>query len=313
MPISVWITFTVIVLALLAVDLGLFHRKSHTVGFKEALTWTLVWVTLSCLFGAWIWSGDGVGHGSEFGKAFFTGYLIELSLSADNVFVFALLFNYFAVPLTYQHKVLFWGIISAIVLRFIMIVTGAALIEKFNWIIYLFAAFLIFTGIKMFFSSETQVDPEKNPVVRWFRKIVPGTDDYRDDKFFVIENGKRLATPLLTVLFCVEITDVIFAVDSIPAIFAVTRDPFIVFTSNICAILGLRSLYFLLAGVMDRFIYLKPGLAIILTYVGVKMSLSHSKYKIDSTISLLVVASILLIAILASLWKTRGQTPANGT
>lgn len=244
-------------------------------------------------------------QGQAKGIEFFTGYLIELSLSADNVFVFALIFGYFAVPATYQHKVLFWGILSAIVLRLIMILAGAVLIKEFAWIIYFFAGFLILTAIKMLLSGDEEVHPERNPIVRWFRRVVPGTSDYHGDRFWVREHGKLLATPLLVVLICVEVSDVIFAVDSIPAIFAVTEDPFIVFTSNICAILGLRSLYFVLAGVMDRFIYLKTGLALVLGFVGVKMLLSHTEWKIDSLISLAVVALILAGSVVASLWATR--------
>lgn len=303
MSIFVWISFILIVLVLLAVDLGLFHRKSHQVGFREALSWTGVWVLLSCVFGGWVSQNMGNAKAIEF----FTGYLIELSLSADNVFVFALLFNFFAVPPTYQHKVLFWGILSALVLRLIMILLGATLIANFAWIIYIFAAFLIFTSLKMLFGKDEEMHPEANPIIRWFKRIIPTTHDYHGDRFFVKIDGVRLATPLLVVLFCVEISDVIFAVDSIPAIFAVTTDPFIVFTSNVCAILGLRSLYFVLAGVMDRFIYLKAGLALVLGFVGIKMLLAHTAYKIDSIVSLVVVAVILASAIGASLWRTRGN------
>lgn len=301
MPVIAWLSFVAVVIVLLAIDLGLFHRKSHTVSVKEAFGWTMVWVTLSSIFGIWLWNDQGSAKGIEF----FTGYLIELSLSADNVFVFALIFGYFAVPAAFQHKVLFWGILSAIVLRLIMILAGAVLIQEFTWIIYFFAAFLIFTAIKMLVSNDEEIHPERNPVVRWFRKVVPTTPDFRGDRFLVREHGKLLATPLLVVLVCVEISDVIFAVDSIPAIFAVTRDPFIVFTSNICAILGLRSLYFVLAGVMDRFIYLKTGLALVLGFVGVKMILSHTAWKIDSIVSLCVVALILAGSVVASLWATR--------
>jgi len=243
------------------------------------------------------------------GKAveFFTGYLIELSLSADNVFVFALIFTYFAVPKEYQHKILFWGILSALVLRFIMIMAGAALIHQFTWIIYVFGAFLILTAIKMLLDKGAEIHPEANPVVRWFRRVVPTTKDYVGDHFFTKVDGRWLATPMLVVLFCVEISDVIFAVDSIPAIFAVTADPFIVFTSNVCAILGLRSLYFVLAGVMDRFVYLKQGLGLVLGFVGVKMLLSHTPWKIDSLVSLVVVAAILASSVIFSLIKTRGH------
>lgn len=309
MPVSAWFIFTGIILVLLAIDLGLFHRKSHQVSFREALGWTVVWVILSCVFGGWVWSAHGQAKAVEF----FTGYLIELSLSADNVFVFALVFNYFAVPQAYQHKVLFWGILSALVLRFIMIMAGAALIINFAWIIYVFAAFLIITAIKMLVSNDEEVHPENNPVVRWFKKAVPTTSAYEGDRFIVKRGGMWMATPLLVVLVCVEVSDVIFAVDSIPAIFAVTQDPFIVFTSNVCAILGLRSLYFVLAGVMNRFIYLKTGLALVLGFVGIKMLLSHTPYKIDSLVSLSVVALILAGSVVASLWATRNGLPQGET
>jgi tellurite resistance protein TerC len=309
MPVSAWFIFTGIILVLLAIDLGLFHRKSHKVSFREALGWTVVWVILSCAFGGWVWSAHGQAKAVEF----FTGYLIELSLSADNVFVFALVFNYFAVPQAYQHKVLFWGILSALVLRFIMIMAGAALIINFAWIIYVFAAFLIITAIKMLVSNDEEVHPENNPVVRWFKKAVPTTTNYEGDRFLVKRGGLWMATPLLVVLVCVEVSDVIFAVDSIPAIFAVTQDPFIVFTSNVCAILGLRSLYFVLAGVMNRFIYLKTGLALVLGFVGVKMLLSHTPYKIDSLLSLGVVALILAGSVVVSLWATRNNPPETET
>jgi tellurite resistance protein TerC len=301
MPTSAWFIFTAVVLVLLALDLGVFHRKSHQVSFREAMGWTIVWVILSTAFGGWIWNAYGSAKAIEF----FTGYLIELSLSADNVFVFALVFTFFAVPQSYQHKVLFWGILSALVLRFIMIMAGAALIINFAWIIYVFAAFLIITAIKMLVSKDEEIHPENNPVVRLFKRLVPTTTAYEGDRFIVKRGGLWMATPLLVVLVCVEVSDVIFAVDSIPAIFAVTKDPFIVFTSNVCAILGLRSLYFVLAGVMNRFIYLKTGLALVLGFVGVKMLLSHTPYKIDSLVSLGVVALILAGAVGASLWATR--------
>ncbi len=298
-----WSVFILAVFLLLAVDLGLFHRKSHQLGFREALAWTGLWVTLSCLFGGWIWHSQG----SEKAVEFFTGYLIEISLSADNVFIFALIFSSFAVPAQYQHKVLFWGIISALVLRLGMILAGAALLAAFHWIIYVFALLLIATAVKMLIDKPSELHPEAHPLVRWFRRVIPCVHDYEGDRFLVKRGNSWLATPLLVVLFCVEISDVIFAVDSIPAIFAVTEDPFIVFTSNVCAILGLRSLYFVLAGVMDRFIYLKTGLAFVLAFVGGKMLLSHSEWKIDSLHSLGVIGTILAVAVLASLWRTRNH------
>jgi tellurite resistance protein TerC len=292
-----WIGFNLFVLLMLALDLGVFHRKAHAVTFKESMAWTVVWITLAMLFNLGVWHYGG----SEKGIQFLTGYVIEKSLSVDNVFVFALLFSYFSVPAKYQHKVLFWGILGALVMRAIMIAVGAALITKFIWIIYVFGAFLIITGLKMIFKKEEEFHPESNPVVRWFKKLMPVTSDYREDKFFVRENGIRHATPLFVVLLLVEVSDVIFAVDSIPAIFAVTKDPFIVYTSNVFAILGLRSLYFALAGVMDKFHYLKLGLGVVLTFVGVKMLLGHTEWKIDTHLSLGVIVLILAGSVVASL------------
>jgi tellurite resistance protein TerC len=292
-----WIGFNAFVLLMLALDLGVFHRKAHVVTFKESIAWTVAWVTLALVFNL------GIAHymGNEKGLEFFTGYVIEKSLSVDNVFVFALLFSYFAVPPIYQHKVLFWGILGALVMRAIMIFLGAALIAKFAWIIYVFGAFLILTGIKMIVKREEEIHPERNPLVRWFKKLMPVTNDYRGDRFFVKENGIRMATPLFVVLLLVEFSDLIFAVDSIPAIFAVTKDPFIVYTSNVFAILGLRSLYFALAGVLDKFHYLKIGLGVVLSFVGVKMLLAHSPWKIDTHISLGVIVVVLAASVVASL------------
>jgi len=296
-----WIGFNVFVLAMLALDLGVFHRKAHVVSFKESITWTVVWVVLALLFNGGVWHF----YGSQKALEFFTGYLIEKSLSVDNVFVFALLFSYFAVPPKYQHKVLFWGILGALIMRAIMIAAGAVLIAKFTWIIYVFGAFLILTGIKMVVKREEEIHPESNPVVRWFKKLMPVTADYREDRFFVKEGGRRRATPLFVVLLLVEFSDLIFAVDSITAIFAVTTDPFIVYTSNVFAILGLRSLYFALAGVMDKFHYLKIGLGVVLSFVGVKMILAHTAWKIDTLVSLGIVVLILSIAIVASLLRPK--------
>jgi tellurite resistance protein TerC len=292
-----WIGFNAFVLLMLALDLGVFHRKAHVVTFKESIAWTVAWITLALVFNL------GIAHymGNEKGLEFFTGYVIEKSLSVDNVFVFALLFSYFAVPPIYQHKVLFWGILGALVMRAIMIFLGAALIAKFAWIIYVFGAFLILTGIKMIVKREEEIHPERNPLVRWFKKLMPVTNDYRGDRFFVKENGVRMATPLFVVLLLVEFSDLIFAVDSIPAIFAVTKDPFIVYTSNVFAILGLRSLYFALAGVLDKFHYLKIGLGVVLSFVGVKMLLAHSTWKIDTHVSLGVIVVVLAASVVASL------------
>ena len=294
-----WIGFNGFVLAMLVLDLGVFHRQAHVVSFKESIAWTVVWVALALAFNAGVWHFAGSTKALEF----FTGYLIEKSLSVDNVFVFALLFSYFAVSPVYQHKVLFWGILGALVMRAIMIALGAALIAKFAWIIYVFGVFLILTGIKMIVKREGEIHPERNPVVRWFKKLMPVTPDYRGDRFFVRENGLRMATPLFVVLLLVEISDLIFAVDSIPAIFAVTTDPFIVYTSNVFAMLGLRSLYFALAGIMGKFHYLKIGLGVVLSFVGVKMLLAHSPWKIDTLVSLGVIVAILAASIVWSLLR----------
>lgn len=292
-----WIGFNLFVLAMLALDLGVFHKKCHVVTFKESMTWTVVWIGLAMVFNLWIWNHFGPQKGLEF----FTGYIIEKSLSVDNVFVFALLFSYFKVPALYQHKVLFWGVLGALVMRAGMIVLGAALLTKFAWIIYVFGAFLILTGLKMIFKKEEEIHPENNPVVRWFKRLMPVTPDYRGDRFFVRDNGVLMATPLFVVLILVEISDLIFAVDSIPAIFAVTHDPFIVYTSNVFAILGLRSLYFALAGVMDKFHYLKVGLGVVLTFVGVKMLLGHTPWKIDTSLSLGVIIGVLALSVIGSI------------
>ena len=296
-----WVGFNVFVLVMLALDLGVFHRKAHVVSFKESITWTVVWVTLALLFNAGVWHF----YGSQKALEFLTGYLIEKSLSVDNVFVFVLLFSYFAVPAKYQHKVLFWGILGALIMRAIMIFLGAALIAKFTWVIYVFGGFLILTGIKMVVKREEEIHPERNPVVKWFKRLMPVTSDYRGDKFFVREGGVRAATPLFVVLLLVEVSDLIFAVDSIPAIFAVTTDPFIVYTSNVFAILGLRSLYFALAGVMDKFHYLKIGLGVVLAFVGVKMLLAHTAWKIPTLLALGVVVLILAASVVVSLLRPR--------
>ena len=301
-----WIGFNAFVLFMLALDLGVFHRKAHIVSLKESLSWTAVWVVMAMIFNFGIWHYMGGDKALEF----FTGYVIEKSLSVDNVFVFALLFSYFAVPQLYQHKVLFWGILGALIMRAAMIALGAKLISEFAWVIYIFGAFLILTGIKMIVKREEEIHPEKNPVVRLFKRLMPVTPAFRGDKFFVRENGVRMATPLFVVLLLVEFTDLIFAVDSIPAIFAVTKDPFIVYTSNVFAILGLRSLYFALAGVMDKFHYLKIGLGVVLSFVGVKMLLGHTPWKIDTLVSLGVIIGILTISVIASLLRPKKEEPA---
>jgi tellurite resistance protein TerC len=296
----VWGGFVLFILAMLAIDLGIFHRKSHTISIKEAGIWTVVWITLAALFGFGLW----LRNGSDQALAFAAGYVIEYSLSMDNIFVFVLIFTYFAVPATYQHRVLFWGIIGALLMRGAMIAAGAALIKEFHWILYFFGAFLVFTGIRMAFHDNEEIHPEQNPLIRLFRRIMPVTSDYQGDRFFVREVGILMATPLFLVLLMVESTDLIFAVDSIPAIFAVTQDPFIVFTSNVFAILGLRSLYFILAGAVNQFHYLKFGLAIVLTFVGAKM-LASEWYKLPTALSLLIIVLILGAAVVASLIRAR--------
>ena len=300
-----WTGFTAFVLAMLALDLGVFHRKSHEVGFREALTWSVVWVSLALIF------NYGVYHfyGPERGLEFLTGYLIEKALSVDNIFVFLMLFSYFSVPAAYQHRVLFWGILGALVMRAIFIALGAALLAKFHWVIYIFGALLVVTGIKMLRTGGSHdIHPERNPVYRLFRRFVPAVDSYRADRFIVREGGRWVATPLMAVLVAVEATDLVFAVDSIPAIFAVTSDPFIVYTSNIFAILGLRAMFFLLAGVMDKFQYLKVGLALVLTFVGTKMLLTEI-YKIPIGASLGVVAALIAGSVIASLLKPSVRHP----
>jgi tellurite resistance protein TerC len=291
-----WAVFVGIVLTLLALDLGVFHRKSHEVHFREALTWTGVWIGTALLFnlGVYIWMGP------QPALEFLTGYLIEYSLSVDNVFVFALIFSYFAVPAAYRHRVLFWGILGALVFRAIFIAGGIALMERFHWLVYVFGAFLIVTGIRMALEKDKEIHPERNPVIRLFKRLMPVTDRYDGDRFFTVQNAKRVATPLFVALLVVEVSDLIFAVDSIPAILAITRDPFIVYTSNVFAILGLRSLYFALAGIMKLFHHLHYGLAVILSFVGVKLMLS-GVFKIPTGISLGIVFGVLALSVIASL------------
>lgn len=305
-----WIAFNLFVLAMLALDLGVFHRKSHAVSSKEALIWSIVWISLSLVFNAVIYlywdrmMPNSDYTNSEAGLAFLTGYLIEKALSVDNIFVFILIFSFFRVPAAYQHRVLFWGILGALVMRGVMIFAGVVLLKQFHWVIYVFGAFLIFTGIRMALQKGEEVHPDQNPVVKFFRKLMPVTQNFEKDKFFIRRAGTLMATPLFIVLLIVESTDLVFAVDSIPAIFAVTQEPFIVYTSNIFAILGLRALYFLLANVMDKFQYLKLGLSAVLIFVGVKMVIVDF-YKIPIGVSLGVIAGILAISILASLWRIR--------
>ncbi len=295
-PIMFWILFNAFVLLMLALDLGVFHRKSHEVSVKEALTWTVIWIFLAMIFNTVLYFWRGQQQALEF----FTGYLVEKALSVDNIFVFIMIFTYFQVPTKYQHKILFWGIIGALIMRVIFIFAGVALLEKFHFTIYLFGALLIFTGYKMFNHSNTKIDPDKNPVLRFFKKFMPVTPTLHEDKFFTKIDGKRYATPLFLVLILIETTDLIFAVDSIPAILAITQDQFIVYTSNVFAILGLRSLYFALAGVVHRFWLLSYGLAIVLIFVGIKMLLIDF-YKIPIELSLLFIASVIAGSVFFSL------------
>ena len=291
----VWLCFIGFVLLMLALDLGVFHRKSHEVKVKEALIWSAVWISLALTFNYGIY----VFMGKEKAVEFLTGYVIEKSLSIDNLFVFIMLFTYFNVDTKYQHKVLFWGILGALIMRAIFIFAGVAIINKFHWIIYIFGALLIFTGIKMIFHKDENIEPDKNPLVRLFKKFFPVTKEAHGSKFFVKLNNRTFATPLFIVLLMVEFTDLIFAVDSIPAILAITNDTFIVFTSNVFAILGLRSLYFALAGITKYFYYLKYGLSAILVFVGIKMTIVDL-YKIPIVYSLLTITGILIVSVIIS-------------
>jgi tellurite resistance protein TerC len=295
-PIIFWILFNAFVLLMLAMDLGVFHRKSHEVSIREALTWTFVWIFLALVFNTIIY----FWRGPQLAMEFFTGYLIEKALSIDNIFVFIMVFSYFQIPSKYQHKILFWGILGALVMRVVFIFAGVALIEKFHFTIYIFGALLIFTGYKMFYHSDAKIEPDKNPIIRFFKKLMPVTPHLHGSNFFVKLNGKRLATPLFLVLILIETTDLIFAVDSIPAILAITQDQFIVFTSNVFAILGLRSLYFALAGVVHRFWLLNYGLALVLIFVGLKMLLIDL-YKIPIEWSLIFIATIIATSVFFSL------------
>ncbi len=293
-----WIAFALFVLAMLALDLGVFHRRAHVIELREALGWSAFWIVLAALFnvGVYFWFGTTAA------LEFLTGYLIEKSLSMDNIFVFVLIFTYFRVPPLYQHKVLFWGILGALIMRFIFVLAGVTLIQKFHWMIYVFGALLIVTGARMAREKEKEIHPERNPVIRLARRLIPITRDYVDGRFFIRKMGRTLATPLFIVVLVVETTDLVFAVDSIPAILAITHDPFIVYTSNVFAILGLRALYFALAGLMRIFHYLHYGLSAILVFVGVKMLISDL-YKIPIGIALGVVAGILAASVLLSILR----------
>ena len=297
---AVWIGFSALVVGLLVLDLGVLNRKSHVLSFREALSWSTGLVTLALLFGVFLW----VREGTQTALEYYTGYIIELSLSVDNLFVFLLIFQYFAVPAELQPRILKWGILGALVMRAIMIALGALLLQQFTWIIYLFGGILIVTGIRMFRGSGDRIEPDRNPLVRLVRRFVPMVDGYVGQKFIVRGIRGWTATPLLLVLLLVEWSDLVFAIDSIPAIFAVTRDPFIVYSSNVFAILGLRALFFVLAGMMDRFEYLKPGVAAILVFVGFKM-LFNGLFHMPTVVSLAVIVGSLGGSVVLSMRKTR--------
>jgi tellurite resistance protein TerC len=299
-----WSGFSLFVMGMLALDLGVFHRKSHTVSVKEALTWTAVWIALSMLFNLFVY----YYFGKEKALEFFTAYLVEKSLSIDNIFVMIMIFSYFSVPASYQHKVLFWGIFGALVMRVIFIFAGIELIHKFHWLIYLFGGFLVVTGVRMVIGEDKPIEPDKNPLVKLVRRIFPVTESFEADNFFVKREHRTWATPLFIVVVLIEGTDLIFAVDSIPAIIAISDDVFIVYTSNVFAILGLRSLYFALAGIEKYFMYLKYGLAAILIFVGIKMCITDF-YKIPVEISLIVICFLLAISMIASVLVKKGSEP----
>lgn len=293
-----WGAFLAGVVVLLALDLGVIHRAARVESLRQALLWSVAWVVVSVAFGIWVY----LRLGRQAGLEFFAGYLIEKALSVDNIFVFVLIFSYFAVPAKLHHKVLFWGILGALAMRAGFIVAGTALIRAFHWVIYVFGALLVFSGFKILTQGDKKVEPQRNPLVRWLRRFLPMSRDYAGGRFFLRQGNGIVATPLVLVLVTVETTDIVFAVDSIPAIFGVTTDPFIVYTSNVCAILGLRALYFVLAAVIDRFVYLGPGLGVVLMFIGAKMLLSGT-VPIGIEVSLFVVAAILAIAIALSLVK----------
>ena len=297
-----WVAFVTFVAIMLALDLGVFHKKAHEISVKEASIWTCVWIALALGFNGWV----AYRFGSEVGHAFLTGYLIEKALSVDNLFVFYLIFATFKVPLRHQHRLLFWGIIGALILRAGMVVGGSYLLSRFHWLVYLFGAVLIATGVRMFVRRDEELHPEQSRPFRWVQKVIPTTSKPSGQKLFVREAGRLMATPFLLVLVLIELTDVVFALDSILAIFAITEDPFIVFTSNVFAVLGLRSLYFVLATMARRFDYLQPGLALVLIFVGLKMAFSEI-YKLPVLVSLGIVFFMLGGSIVASMIKTKRE------
>ncbi len=297
-----WLVFNLVVLVLLALDLSIVHRRAHAVSFREAAAWSVFWIVASLGFNFWIFRSHGAGPGLEF----LTGYVIEKSLSVDNLFIFAMLFSYFAIEPRFQYRVLYWGILGAIVLRGILIVAGVALIQHFAWVLYLFGAFIVYAGLKMLLRKDKAIHPEKNPVLRWVQKYLPLAQEYAGNRFFVRQEGVWRATPLFLALLVLEAADLAFAVDSIPAVFAITRDPFIVYSSNVCAILGLRALYFVLAGALRYLRYLDFGLGAVLIFVGAKMLAEHW-ITIPTHISLLVVGAVLGVSVIASLLSTRPE------
>jgi len=306
---ALWIIFGTLVPIMLVLDLGVFHRKAHTINIKEALIWSAVWITLALLFNIGIYFLLGPDKALKF----LASYLVEKSLSVDNLFVFLMIFSYFGVPSAYQHKVLFWGILGALIMRAIFIATGLVIVERLHWAIYLFGAFLVLTGIRMSYKKDREFRPEKNPVLRIFRRFMPITDSYEGDRFWVKVGGRLFATPLLLILLVIETTDVIFAVDSIPAVLAITLDPFIVYTSNVFAILGLRALYFALAGITQRLRYLRYGLSVILVFLGLKMLFSGI-YRMPISIALGIVAAVLVISAVASIMnRNKTGSIADGT
>jgi tellurite resistance protein TerC len=302
-PVWPWVGFTGLIFALLLLDLLVLARGSRRISFRQATLLSLFWIVLALLFGVAVFVVAGPTRGGEY----LAGYLLEKSLSVDNVFVFALIFSYFAVPTRYQYRVLFWGVVGALVLRGVFVLVGAELLERYDWMIYAFGVFLVYTGIRMAFHRDAEVHPERNPVLRVVRRLVPMTHDFQDEKFFVRKAGKLFATPLFAVIVIVGTTDVVFAVDSIPAIFAITSSSFVVWSANAFAVLGLRPLYFMLAGMMERFVYLQAGLSVVLVFVGVKFLISDLVGKVPIWVSLPFIVTAVSVSILASLWKTRDQ------
>jgi tellurite resistance protein TerC len=302
-PVWTWVGFTGLIFALLLLDLLVLARGSRRISFRQATLLSLFWIVLALLFGVAVFVVAGPTRGGEY----LAGYLLEKSLSVDNVFVFALIFSYFAVPTRYQYRVLFWGVVGALVLRGVFVLVGAELLERYDWMIYAFGVFLVYTGIRMAFHRDAEVHPERNPVLRVVRRLVPMTHDFQDEKFFVRKAGKLFATPLFAVIVIVGTTDVVFAVDSIPAIFAITSSSFVVWSANAFAVLGLRPLYFMLAGMMERFVYLQAGLSVVLVFVGVKFLISDLVGKVPIWVSLPFIVTAVSVSILASLWKTRDQ------